>query len=60
MFTAQERSLLIVVLCFLGTAATIAYSVFSTLPQKPWGQYANSGPIDAAQGLGKGKEFPRK
>ncbi|GAB4364381.1 MAG: hypothetical protein OHK0021_08220 [Bryobacter sp.] len=59
MFTPQERGLLVVALCFLTTAAIVAFTVFTTVPTKQWGETANAGPIKVAEGQGKGQDFPR-
>jgi hypothetical protein len=48
MFTDQEKGLLVVVLTFITLAASVAFFVFSTLPDKQWGELANPGPIAGA------------
>lgn len=45
MFTEQEKGLLVVVLVWIAMAFSVAAFVFSTLPDKHWGEIANSGPI---------------
>lgn len=45
MFTDQERGLLVLVVFWLSMAFSVTGYVFSTLPDKHWGEYANSGPI---------------
>jgi hypothetical protein len=45
MFTDQEKGLLVVVLVWLAMAFSVFGFVFSTLPDKHWGEYANAGPI---------------
>lgn len=47
MFTDQEKGLLVVVLVWLTMAFSVFGFVFSTLPDKHWGEVANSGPIVA-------------
>lgn len=45
MFTEQEKGLLVVVLVWIAMAFSVAAFVFSTLPDKHWGEIANAGPI---------------
>jgi hypothetical protein len=52
MFTDQEKGLLVVVVVFLALAFSVAGFVYSTLPDKHWGEVANSGPIGHVTGGG--------
>ncbi len=60
MFTDQEKGLLVVVLAFLATAALVALYVYSTLPNKMWGEVANSGPIAKLEATALGARVERK